>query len=126
MIGKLYNETLAVISCALVFIGFNMVFFTQFILGAKGMPRRYYNYLDQFQPLHAFSTSGTWVLGLGFIIMLVYLIHSLFRGKKASSNPWGGITLEWHTDSPPPFENFHKTPIVHHDPYDYEKVKING
>ena len=103
-----------------------MVFFTQFILGAKGMPRRYYNYLDQFQPLHAFSTSGTWVLGLGFIIILGYLIHSLYRGKVAPANPWGGITLEWHTESPPPFENFQKTPIVNHDPYDYEKVKING
>jgi cytochrome c oxidase subunit 1 len=124
MIGKMYSEKWATISCFLIFIGFNMVFFTQFILGSKGMPRRYYNYLDQFQPLHAFSTFGSWVLGAGFIVMLVYLVWSLFKGKEAPSNPWGGITLEWQTASPPPFENFENTPRVEHDPYDYEKVKI--
>lgn len=67
--GRMYNETLAKISVILVFIGFNMTFFTQFILGSQGMPRRYFNYLDQYQPLHAFSSYGSWVLGLGFIIM---------------------------------------------------------
>tara|TARA_B100001113_G_scaffold345782_1_gene335822 strand:+ start:568 stop:2172 length:1605 start_codon:yes stop_codon:yes gene_type:complete len=123
MIGKMYSEFWANISCLLVFVGFNMVFFTQFILGAKGMPRRYYNYLDQFQPLHAFSTFGTWVLGLGFIVMLVYLVWSLFKGEEADANPWGGITLEWQTASPPPFENFEKLPVIEYDPYDYDKVK---
>ncbi len=125
MVGKMYSELWANISCLLVFIGFNMVFFTQFILGAKGMPRRYYNYLDQFQPLHAFSTFGSWVLGLGFIVMLIYLVWSLFKGKEASANPWGGITLEWQTASPPPFENFEKTPVIEYDPYDYEKVDLD-
>lgn len=118
--GRMYNETLAKISVILVFIGFNMTFFTQFILGSQGMPRRYYNYLDQYQPLHAFSSYGSWVLGLGFIIMAFYLIHSLFKGKKAPANPWGGLTLEWQTASPPSHHNFDETPDLEHDPYDYD------
>ncbi|RAP32771.1 cytochrome c oxidase subunit I [Candidatus Marinamargulisbacteria bacterium SCGC AG-410-N11] len=124
MFGKMYNEFWAKIACALIFVGFNMVFFTQFILGSKGMPRRYYSYLDQFQPLHQFSTSGTWVMGLGFIIVFIYLINSLFRKEEVSNSPWGGITLEWQTTSPPPVYNFIETPIVDNDPYDFEKVKI--
>jgi len=124
MFGKMYSEFWARISCLLIFIGFNAVFFTQFILGAKGMPRRYYNYLDQFQPLHAFSTYGTWVLGTGFLIMAVYLIHSLRKGAPAPDNPWGGLTLEWKTTSPPPVENFLVTPEITHDPYDYERAGL--
>ena len=124
MFGKMYNEAAARLACLLIFLGFNMVFFTQFILGSKGMPRRYYDYLDQFQPLHAFSTVGTWVLGSGFLIMIVYLIKSLFSKEIAPRNPWGGITLEWQTDELlPPLENFHKTPHVDYDPYDFEKVE---
>ena len=122
MIGKMYNEVTAKIAWGFIFVGFNMVFFTQFFLGSKGMPRRYYNYLDQFQPLHAFSTSGTWVLGIGFTIMAVYLVKSLFNGEKAPDNPWGGLTLEWQTTSPPPQFNFDETPIVTGGPYDYEKA----
>jgi cytochrome c oxidase subunit 1 len=116
----MYNETLAKISVFLVFIGFNMTFFTQFFLGSQGMPRRYYNYLDQYQPLHAFSSVGSWVLGLGFIIMAFYLIHSLFKGKPAPENPWGALTLEWKTTSPPIHHNFEETPEIDHEPYDYD------
>jgi cytochrome c oxidase subunit 1 len=123
MVGKMYSEKWGRIACALIFVGFNMVFFTQFFLGSKGMPRRYYNYLDQFQPLHAFSTFGTWVLGLGMLIVLVYLIHSLFRGEQAPANPWGALTLEWQSQSPPITENFEKTPVVTHGPYEFDKVK---
>lgn len=119
MFGRMYNETAAMVAAAFVFVGFNMVFFTQFLLGSKGMPRRYYNYLDQFQPMHAFSTFGSWVLGFGFIIMTVYLIHSLFKGKIAPSNPWGGTTLEWHTQSPPIHHNFEDTPRITGEPYYY-------
>lgn len=122
MFGRMYNEIWGRISFVLIFIGFNMVFFTQFILGSKGMPRRYYNYLDQFQPLHAFSTSGTWVLGLGFFFMFFYLIHAAFKGKKATSNPWGALSLEWQAESPPVLENFTTVPTVEHGPYDYDKV----
>lgn len=124
--GKMYNETLARIAAILIFIGFNWTFFTQFILGSQGMPRRYYNYLDKYQSLHAFSTYGSWVIGLGFFIMGYYLIHSLFRGKPAPKNPWGSLTLEWTTTSPPPHHNFDVTPIVTHIPYDYnERMVIN-
>jgi cytochrome c oxidase subunit 1 len=120
--GKMYNEKLAKISVALVFVGFNVTFFTQFILGSRGMPRRYYNYLEQFQPLHAFSTFGSWLIGAGFVVMLSYLIQSLRSGAKAPANPWGGITLEWETQSPPITENFKDDPIVTHGPYDFVAV----
>ncbi len=123
MFGKMYNEFWARIACFLIFIGFNMVFFTQFILGSKGMPRRYYNYMDQFQPLHAFSTYGSWVMGVGFIIVAAYLIDSLRNGEKAPDNPWGALTLEWQTTSPPPTENFTSTPHITGGPYDFDKVE---
>ena len=93
-------------------------FFIQFVLGAKGMPRRYYNYLDQFQPMHAFSTFGSWILGVGFLVTAYTLLGALKWGKKASANPWGGTTLEWHTSSPPPLENFTYEPRVSGGPYD--------
>lgn len=122
--GRMYSEFWAKIAAVLVFIGFNVTFFTQFILGTKGMPRRYYNYLDQYQPLHAFSSIGSWILGLGFVVMLVYLLHSIYRGRPAGSNPWGALTLEWTNSSPPPPENFEKTPVLTHGPYDYDKVLV--
>jgi len=121
--GRMYNEKWARVSVILVFVGFNMTFFTQFILGSRGMPRRYYNYLEQFQPLHAFSTVGSWVIGSGFIIMAVYLLQSLRSGAKAPANPWGGISLEWETPSPPPTENFLQDPVVTHGPYDFAAVQ---
>lgn len=119
MTGKMYSDKWAKIACGFIFVGFNMTFFTQFFLGSAGMPRRYYTYLDQFQPLHAFSTYGSWVLGLGLFITLGTFIHSLFRGEKAPANPWGARSLEWMTPSPPPTENFHRTPVVTHGPYDF-------
>ena len=117
--GKMYSERMGRIACALIFVGFNMTFFTQFILGSRGMPRRYYNYMDQFQPLHAFSTYGSWVIGLGFFLTLGYLLHSLKYGEKAPKNPWGGKSLEWLANSPPITENFHDTPPVTSGPYDF-------
>ncbi|MEW6413568.1 MAG: cytochrome c oxidase subunit I [Candidatus Zixiibacteriota bacterium] len=120
--GRMYSEFWARISVALIFVGFNVTFFSQFILGSQGMPRRYYNYLDQYQPLHGFSTFGSWILGLGFVVMAVYLIHAIFRGKVAGANPWGALTFEWTTPSPPPHENFDKIPTMEHGPYDYDKI----
>ena len=125
MFGRMYNETAAKIAALLIFIGFNLTFFTQFILGSQGMPRRYYNYLDQFQPLHAFSSFGSWILGAGFIVMLFYLVHSLFKGKIAGKNPWGGLTLEWTTNTPPPPHNFDVIPEITHGPYEYDKVLMD-
>ena len=86
------------------------------------MPRRYYTYLPQYQSLHDISSFGALSMGLGFVIMAVYMIHSLFRGQAAGSNPWGALTFEWTTPSPPPHENFAQTPILVHGPYDYDKV----
>ncbi len=120
MTGKLYNERLAQISFALVFTGFNITFFTQFLLGTHGMPRRYYDYLDQYQPLHGFSSIGSYVLGVGFVIMLVMFVQSLMRGAKAPPNPWGSAGYEWQTASPPIAHNFHETPIMTRGPYDYQ------
>ncbi len=119
MTGKMYNDTIAKIACGIIFVGFNMTFFTQFFLGSQGMPRRYYTYLDQFQPLHAFSTYGSWVLGAGLFLTLYCFIQSLLSGEKAPKNPWGARSLEWETESPPPTENFHRTPTVTHGPYDF-------
>jgi len=118
--GKLYNEPLAKLAAVLVFIGFNVTFFSQFILGAKGMPRRYHHYLEEFQALHVISTVGTWVLALGFFISLGYLIQSLRKGAPAPDNPWGSVALEWQTSSPPPTENFHSKPKIGEGPYAYE------
>ncbi len=116
--GRMYNETLAKIGCTVAFIGFNMTFLTQFVLGAQGMPRRYYNYLDQYQPLHAFSSVGAYVLGFGFFLSAICLFGSLRRPMNASANPWDATTLEWKTTSPPPLENFPEQPVVTAGPYD--------
>jgi cytochrome c oxidase subunit 1 len=124
--GRMYSELWARISIALIFVGFNITFYTQFILGSRGMPRRYYNYLDQFQPLHAFSSIGSWILGLGFIFMAVYLLLSIYKGRLAGSNPWGALTLDWTTTSPPDPHNFEGAPELKHDAYDYDKVKIKS
>jgi cytochrome c oxidase subunit I len=120
MTGKMYNEFWARIAALLVFIGFNLTFFPQFILGSQGMPRRYYSYLDEYTFLHQLSTIGSFVLAVGLFIILFYMLHSLFRGAKAPANPWGGTTLEWtHTTSPPDPHNFHRTPLVTRGAYDF-------
>ncbi|MCW5980349.1 MAG: cytochrome c oxidase subunit I [Bryobacteraceae bacterium] len=119
MFGRMYSESWARVAAALIFIGFNMTFIPQFIMGSRGMPRRYYNYLDQFQPLHGFSTFGSWVLGLGLLIVAGYLLGSLRKRCDAPGSPWGGMTLEWTTSSPPITHNFETTPVLTHGPYDY-------
>ena len=119
MFGRMYDETLARVAFALVFIGFNMTFFTQFVLGSQGMPRRYYDYLPHFQPLHGFSSAGSLVLGVGFVVMAVMFVRSLTSGKKAPPNPWGSAGYEWATASPPIEHNFHEQPVMKRGPYDY-------
>jgi cytochrome c oxidase subunit 1 len=106
MFGRMYSERWAQVSAFLIFVGFNLAFFTQFVMGSHGMPRRYYNYLDRFTTYHQASTVGSYILALGFVIMAGYLLHSLYRGEKAPANPWGAATLEWETSSPPPYYNF--------------------
>ncbi len=124
MTGKLYNETLGKVSALLVFVGFNMTFFIQFVMGSQGMPRRYYDYPDMpwLEPLHQASTIGSYVLGVGLLVVLINGLLSLRKSAPpAPGNPWGGATLDWtHTTSPPDHHNFHHTPLVTHGPYDYE------
>ncbi len=122
MWGRMYNETQAKIACGLIFVGFNMTFFTQFIMGSQGMPRRYHLYDDVYRPFHAFSTYGSWVMAIGFFLMAYYLFRSLYVGKPAGNNPWGALTHEWSITSPPPEHNFESIPITEHGPYDYDKV----
>jgi len=122
MFGKMYNEFWAMVGAVLVFIGFNVTFFTQFFLGSRGMPRRYASYIPEFHTLHVVSTVGSWILLLGFMVHLLVFIRSLVAGQKAPANPWGGLTLEWVAESPPTEHNFDHEPIVTHGPYDFEKV----
>jgi cytochrome c oxidase subunit 1 len=117
--GKMYDESWARVGWFFVFIGFNVTFLTQFVLGSRGMPRRYYDYLPEFEIFHKISTVGAWILGSGFILMFGYLIHSLFKGKKSPRNPWGSCALEWMTPTPPPLTNFHEVPTITRGPYDY-------
>ena len=119
LFGKLYSELWGKVSCVLIFIGFNVTFLPQFVLGIQGMPRRYHDYLPQYTHLNVISTVGSWFIGTGFLIMIIYLIWSLFKGKTASSNPWGAKTLEWQIESPPTTYNFHKTPVITEGPYEY-------
>lgn len=121
--GKMYNIKLATYSAALFFISFNMLYFPKFILGYQGMPRRYYDYLPQFTELQVISTVGSWFMFATILLIFGNLIYSLFKGEKASSNPWGGVTLEWHVASPPPLENFDEIPTVSHEPYDFSQLK---
>jgi cytochrome c oxidase subunit 1 len=123
MFGKLYNETLARIAILLIFVGFNLTFFPQLLLGSRGMPRRYFDYPPEFTFLHQLSTYGSWILGAGLFLVLAYLLWSLFRGRPAPPNPWGAATLDWRmTTSPPQSHNFVRTPLVLRGPYDYSLV----
>jgi cytochrome c oxidase subunit 1 len=117
MFGRMYSERWGAIACVLIFIGFNVTFFTQFVMGSRGMPRRYYNYLPEFTTYHQISTFGSYIMGIGFLIVAAYLLRSLFAGRPAPANPWGSATLEWQTPSPPPHDNFATTPVAG-DPYE--------
>lgn len=119
MFGRMYNEFWARITWVLIFVGFNVTFFPQFILGAMGMPRRYFDYLPQYHTLNTISTVGSWLIGAGFFIGAIVLVYAIFKGEKAPDNPWGAKTLEWTTASPPPHENFVNEPSVSAGPYEF-------
>ncbi|MEQ1875928.1 MAG: cytochrome c oxidase subunit I [Bdellovibrionia bacterium] len=119
MFGKMYNETGAQLSWLFIFLGFNVTFYPQFILGNLGMPRRYWDYLPEYQSLNMISTSGSWLIGVGFLIGFVTILTGLLKGEKAASNPWGAKTLEWTLPSPPIHENFKTTPTITAGPYEY-------
>ncbi len=125
MTGRMYPEGWAQLSAGVIFLGFNLTFFPQFILGYMGMPRRYHAYPEEFQVLHVLSTAGASVLAIGYIMPAIYLAWSLKYGKVAGRNPWGATGLEWKTDSPPPAHNFDEIPIVNHEAYDYNTVEAD-
>src|ERR1700680_3152407 len=117
--GRLYNEFLAKLSAGIIFLGFNLTFFPQFILGYLGMPRRYHAYPPEFQMLNVLSSAGASILGVGYLIPMAYLMWSLRYGRVAGGHPRGAVGLEWTTTSPPPTENFVETPVVTQEAYAY-------
>jgi len=120
--GRLYPEGWARFSAILIFVGFNLTFFPQYILGYLGMPRRYHVYPEEFQVLNVMSSAGASILALGYAFPLTYLLWSLRYGRLAPRNPWRATGLEWQTVSPPPTENFERTPVVLDEAYDYERM----
>jgi cytochrome c oxidase subunit 1 len=127
MTGRMYPEWIAKFAAFTVFVGFNLTFFPQFLLGYLGMPRRVHEYVEEFQVLNVMSSAGASILAVGYALPLVYFLWSLGYGKKAGPNPWGGTTLEWQTPSPPPPDNFAVTPEVVREPYHYsEEVEVVG
>jgi cytochrome c oxidase subunit 1 len=121
MTGRMYCENCGRIAAAIMFIGFNLTFFPQYILGYLGMPRRYHVYPPEFAFWHELSSAGAVVLAIGYIMPLFYLGWSLFYGPRAPANPWGATGLEWQTSSPPPPHNFEEMPTVDRPPYDYPR-----
>jgi cytochrome c oxidase subunit 1 len=124
--GRLYPNFLSKLAALLVFVGFNLTFFPQFILGYLGMPRRYWAYPPEYQVLNVLSSAGASVLGVGFLLPLFYFLWSMRYGKRSSDNPWGAVSLEWDTTSPPPTENFYTTPIVTTPPYEYNPQEVHN
>ena len=128
--GKLYPEKLGQLAALIMYIGFNLTFFPQFVVGYLGMPRRYHAYAPEFQVYNVLSTAGASILGVGYLLPLLYFIWSVKYGKKAPANPWNATGLEWQTPSPPPKHNFERTPIVDGEPYQYSpdagEVMVHG
>jgi cytochrome c oxidase subunit 1 len=118
--GRLYPEIWARGAAILMFLGFNLTFFPQFILGYLGMPRRYYAYAPDLQVWNVLSSAGASILAFAYLMPLFYLTWSLLRGPRALPNPWPATGLEWQTSSPPPTHNFARTPIVTTGPYHYD------
>jgi cytochrome c oxidase subunit 1 len=124
--GRMYSDRLGVVAAVILFMGFNLTFFPQFILGYMGMPRRYAAYAPEFQMLNVLSTAGSTILGVGYLLPLGYLLASLRRPADASWNPWGASGLEWQTASPAPTPNFRETPLVTAAPYRYDIAEPQG
>jgi cytochrome c oxidase subunit 1 len=120
MFGRTYSEGWGLVSATLIILGFNATFIPQFLLGNMGMPRRYYQYPEQFQTLNVASSAGATLLFFGFVIIFIYLVLALKYGRVAGPNPWGSRGFEWNTPSPPPTHNFEETPVFTHGPHDYQ------
>ena len=121
--GRLYPAFWSKISALLIFVGFNLTFFPQFVVGYLGMPRRYHAYPEEFQVLNVLSSAGATVLAVGYILPTIYFIWSMRYGERAGANPWGAYGLEWQIPSPPPTHNFEEKPVVTTEAYDYYTLK---
>jgi cytochrome c oxidase subunit I len=121
--GRMFDMERARTAFAVLFVGHNALYFPMFILGLKGMPRRYYDYLARFTEGHFFSTIGSWLLATGLLLLFLNLYRAVRTGKPAPANPWGGATLEWTLPSPPPHENFSAPPSVARGPYEFDGVE---
>jgi cytochrome c oxidase subunit 1 len=121
--GRMYPEVWARVAAVLAFLGFNLTFFPQYLLGVLGMPRRYHTYPPEFQLLHVASSAGAAVLAVAYALPLMYLGWSVFAGRRAGSNPFDATGLEWQTPSPPPKDNFERVPQVSSQPYDYDPLQ---
>ncbi|HTH43690.1 MAG TPA: cytochrome c oxidase subunit I [Oxalicibacterium sp.] len=124
--GRLYPEIWGRVAAVLIFCGFNLTFFPQYLLGYEGMPRRYHSYPPEFQVLNILSSAGASILAIGYLLPMFYLAWSLFYGKRAGANPWQATGLEWQTPSPPPKDNFDTTPVVTEEPYAYTPQITSG
>ncbi len=124
--GRMYPEGWGRVSAIIIFIGFNLTFFPQFVLGYMGMPRRYWDYshMPEWQGLNVLSTAGSSILAVGYLLPMVYFLWSLRYGKIADDNPWLATGLEWRTPSPPPTFNFDETPVVTWEAYEYDKMPL--
>jgi cytochrome c oxidase subunit I len=120
MTGRLYPEMWARFAAILTYVGFNLTFFPQFVLGYLGMPRRWYTYPPEWQSWNLLSSAGASILAVAYALPLLYLGWSIFWGRKAGANPWRATGLEWITPSPPPTHNFERTPVVATGPYRYD------
>jgi cytochrome c oxidase subunit I len=120
--GRMYPEGWGKLAALIVFIGFNLTFFPQFILGYMGMPRRYHSYPPEFQILNVLSTAGATILAVGYLLPMIYFLWSMRYGKPAPANPWNAAGLEWQTPSPPPTFNFDETPVVTWEAYNYDDI----
>jgi cytochrome c oxidase subunit 1 len=123
--GRTYSEGWARFAAILMFFGFNFTFFPQYVLGYLGMPRRYHAYPPEFQTLNILSSTGASILAISYLIPVIYLGWSLFRGARAPDNPWGARGLEWQTTSPPPKQNFLERPVVQ-KAYAYDEPAPGG
>jgi cytochrome c oxidase subunit 1 len=124
--GRLYPEAWGRVAALVIFFGFNLTFFPQFLLGYQGMPRRYHSYPPEFQVLNLLSSAGAALLAVGYLLPLVYLGWSLAKGRRGGDNPWQATGLEWQTTSPPPTLNFAQAPVVTQEPYAYSPAVEEG
>ena len=124
MTGKMFSEKAGVPVSIFAFLSYNLTFIPQFIAGHRGMPRRYHEYLPQFEEMMRLSSIGSFLFGLSLFGVLFILIHSLLRGEKASQNPWQGLSLEWETATPPIEHNFEGQPMCTYGPYEFSDIDV--